>query len=340
MLSRRRLLGLAFALIAISAFALVHVQRVGPIAMTVADMDRSIDFYTRVLTFEKISDSELAGEEVEQLYGIFGARIRVVRLKLGDEQIELTEFLVPKGRPVPVDSRSNDHWFQHIAIIVSDMDKAYAILRANKIEHASTGPQLLPDWNKNASGIRAFYFKDPDGHPLEILSFPADKGLAKWHKTTGRLFLGIDHTAIVVADTCASLKFYHDELGLKIVGESENYGPEQAHLNLVKDAHLRITSLRAPEGPGIEFLEYINPTDGRPTSPDWRPNDVIYRHTTLVVGETGTAVITLKQASTGFISSGVVSFAHSDLGYREGVLLRDPDGHALEFVSSNQQGPR
>src|SRR5262245_66419843 len=118
----------------------------------------------------------------------------VVRMRLGDEYMQLTEDLVPKGGLVQVDARSNDRSVEHVAIIVSDMDKAYACLRQNKVEHASSGPQRLPDWNKNAAGIRAFYFKDPDGHPLEILEFPADKGLKKWHRKSDELFLGIDHT--------------------------------------------------------------------------------------------------------------------------------------------------
>src|SRR6266850_4588978 len=180
------------------------LDRVDAVNMTVADLDRAVDFYSKVLTFEKVSDTELAGEDYERLEGVFGLRIRVVRMRLGDEFIELTEYLAPKGRPVPVDSRSNDRWFQHIAIITSDMEKAYARLRQNKVEHASTGPQRLPDWNKNAAGIKAFYFKDPDGHPVEILEFPEDKGAAKWHKPSGRLFLGIDHTAIAVSNTESS----------------------------------------------------------------------------------------------------------------------------------------
>src|SRR5581483_10191316 len=169
------------------------VKAVGAIGMTVADVDRSVEFYTKVLSFEKVSDVEIAGDEYEHLEGIFGLRIRVVRLRLGDESIELTEYLTPKGRPVPGDSKSNDRWFQHIAIITSDMDRAYSWLRQNKVQHASTGPQRLPDWNKNAAGIQAFYFKDPDGHSLEVLQFPADKGMAKWHTNSGKLFLGIDH---------------------------------------------------------------------------------------------------------------------------------------------------
>src|SRR5439155_20020784 len=124
-----------------------HIRSIGPILITVGHMDRSIDFYSRVLTFEKVSDTELAGEDVEHLFGVFGTRVRLVRMKLGDEAVELVQFLAPRGRPIPVDSRSNDVWFQHIAVIVSDMDRAYAILRQNKVEHASSGPQRLPDWN-------------------------------------------------------------------------------------------------------------------------------------------------------------------------------------------------
>jgi len=74
-------------------------------------MDRSLDFYSRVLTFEKVSDTELAGNDVEHLFGVFGARVRVVRMKLGDEYVELVQFLSPRGRSIPVDSRSNDLWF-------------------------------------------------------------------------------------------------------------------------------------------------------------------------------------------------------------------------------------
>src|SRR5437667_4858996 len=184
------------------------VDGVDAIGITVSDMDRAVDFYSKVLTFEKVSDTEVAGESYEHLEGVFGLRMRVVRMRLGDEFIELTEYLAPKGRPIPVDSRSNDRWFQHIAIIVSDMDKAYARLRQNKVEHASSGPQRLPDWNKKAAGISAFYFKDPDEHPVEVLQFPPDKGLEKWHRPTDKLFLGLDYPASVVAATDASVQGY------------------------------------------------------------------------------------------------------------------------------------
>ncbi len=315
-----------------SAVEKIHIRAVGPIAITVGDMDRSVDFYTRVLTFEKISDTEVAGDDVEHLFGVFGSRVRIVTLKLGSESIELLQFLAPKGRPIPVDSRSNDVWFQHIAIIVSDMDRAYAVLRRNKVEHASSGPQRLPDWNKNAGGIKAFYFKDPDEHPVEILQFPEGKGDPRWQHAGDRLFLGIDHTAIVVSDTDASLRFYRDLLGLRIAGASENYGTEQEHLNNVFGARLRITALRAPTGPGIELLEYLSPRNGRAIPVDEHANDLVHRETQLEAENPDAATEPLRTAKTNFISDGLVSFSGPSLGFTRGFVVRDPDGHAISIV--------
>jgi catechol 2,3-dioxygenase-like lactoylglutathione lyase family enzyme len=308
------------------------VRAVGPIGMTVGDMERSIAFYSHVLDFEPVSDVEVWGPDWERWQGVFGLRMRVVRLRLGEETLELTEYLTPRGRPVPADSRSNDRWFQHVAIIVSDMDRAYERLRAHRVEHASPAPQRLPDWNPTAGGIRAFYFKDPDGHVLEILSFPAGKGEARWHRPSGRLFLGIDHTAIVVADTERSLACYRDTLGLRVVGESENYGPEQERLNNVFGARLRITTLRAAAGPGVEFLEYLTPRDGRAAPADARANDLAHWQTALVADDPEAAQRATRGSACRMLSPGVVTPAEPRLGFARGVRLRDPDGHTLSVV--------
>jgi len=300
------------------------VQAVDAIGLTVSDLDRSVEFFSKVLSFRKVAEVELAGGDYESLYGVFGLRVRVARMKLGDEAIELTEYLAPRGRPIPVDARSNDRSFQHIAIITSDMDRAYAWLRQNKVQHASAGPQTLPEWNKNAAGIRAFYFKDPDGHSLETLQFPPDKGDPKWHRAGAVLFLGIDHTAIVVGDTRASLKFYRDALGLRVAGESENYGTEQEHLNNVFGARLHITALRGASGaaPGIELLEYLTPRDGKPIPADQKANDLAYWQTKMIAPDVDAASMLLRAARFAFISPGVVHRA---------LTVRDPDGHAVQL---------
>jgi catechol 2,3-dioxygenase-like lactoylglutathione lyase family enzyme len=308
------------------------VESVDAVGLTVSDMDQSVDFYSRVLSFRKVSEVEVAGEQYERLQGLFGLRMRVVRMALGDEVIELTEYLAPGGRPIPADSRSNDLWFQHIAIIVRDMDRAYEWLRKNKVRHASSGPQRIPDWNTSAAGIRAFYFKDPDGHTLEVLSFPEGKGKEKWHRPGTNLFLGIDHTAIAVSDTEASLRFYRDTLGFNVGGESENYGTEQEHLNNVFGARLRITSLHAAEGPSIEFLEYETPRDGRKIPLDLRPSDIAHWQTRLRTDDAFSAAKTLLANRFLLVSPGAVELSDRLLGFERGLHVNDPDGHVMELV--------
>ena len=307
------------------------VRAVGPIGMTVADAERAATFYGQVLGFERLSDVEVAGTEQEHLRGVFALRARVIRMRLGAEEIELTEYLAPRGRPIPVDSRSNDRWFQHIAIVVSDMDRAYGWLRRHRVTHASPGPQRLPDWNPNAGGIRAFYFKDPDGHVLEVIWFPPGKGNPRWQAGAG-LFLGIDHTAIVVSDTDQSLRLYRDTLGLRVAGESENHGIEQERLNSVFGARLRITTLKATSGPGIELLEYLAPRDGRPMPADARANDLAHWQVRLLADDPAAADRALRSARATFVSPGLVSVPDRPQGVGRALLARDPDGHALELA--------
>jgi catechol 2,3-dioxygenase-like lactoylglutathione lyase family enzyme len=204
------------------------------------------------------------------------------------------------------------------------MEKAYAHLRKHKVTHASSGPQRLPDWNPNAGGIKAFYFKDPDGHALEVICFPSGKGNPRWQKPTDKLFLGIDHTAIVVADTETSLKFYRDTLGLTVAGEAENYGTEQEHLNNVFGARLRISGLKAGDGPGVEFLEYLSPRDGRPAPADSRSNDLWSWQTRLVVPKATEAEKAVRGGRYTLVSPGAV-------GELKGLVVKDPDGHAIEL---------
>ena len=318
-----------------------RVREVGCVGMTVSDLDRSLSFYEKVLDFRKELEEENAGAPYEALTGVFALRTRTARVRLGTECIDLTEYLGPKGRPFPADARSNDRSFQHVAIVVADMDRAYARLRAAKVEHASSGPQRLPDWNPNAAGIRAFYFRDPDRHVLEVIWFPAGKGAPHWQeRPRGALFLGIDHTAIVVADTEASLRLYRDVLGLAVAGESDNHGDEQAHLNGVEGAHLRITTLRAARGPGLELLQYLAPAGGRPYPADTRPNDLVHWQTTLLVVVLDEAERSALGAGATLASRGPAELVGSRLGLFRALLVRDPDGHALLLVEPSPAGAR
>jgi catechol 2,3-dioxygenase-like lactoylglutathione lyase family enzyme len=231
-----------------------------------------------------------------------------------------------------VDSRSNDLWFQHIAIVVRDMNEAFERLRALKVQFVSTGPQTLPPSIKAAAGIKAFYFRDPDQHNLEIIYFPPGKGDPRWQEKTDNLFLGIDHTAIGISNTNASLKFYRDLLGLRKAGESENFGTEQEHLNQVFGAHLHITGMRSDAGPGIEFLEYLTPRDGRPRPADVRANDIVHWQTTIATDDVEALTKKLRDSHIRFVSPGIVAMPKDKAGFSKGALVSDPDGHSVLLI--------
>jgi len=321
----------AFVLLFLGYSALAAVHQVKSIGLTVNDLDREVRFFTQVLSFEEVSCSELKDQASAQLLGLSCVELKVAVLRLGGETITLTEHR-DKGQPIPFDSRSYDHWFQHIAIVVRDMDEAYLHLKQHKLRYVSTVPQTLPEWNKAAAGIKAFYFRDPEDHVLEIIWFPKGKGDPKWQALSHGLFLGIDHTAIAVADSDASLTFYRDLLGMRVAGESENYGVEQEHLNQIFGAHLRITSLRAQNGPGIEFLEYLTPPGGRPLPETSEPNDLVFWHTDVLVDHLESLAFMLKEKGTKLVSARVVDLSVGTDGPRRGLTVRDPDGHAVELL--------
>lgn len=270
------------------------IRAVDAVDTTVSDMDAAVAFYASVLDCTPVRDVQASG-------------VRRVRLQLGAEHLDLTA--APSTTPpARVAARSDDRGFQHVAIVVRDMDAAYARLRAHHVAQVSPAPQRIPDTNPTAGGIRALYFRDPDGHPLELIWYPPGRGDPRWQAATDRLFLGIDHTALVVADTDASVAFYRDRLGLRVVGGSENTGVEQERLSGVPGARVRITSLRAAAGPGIELLEYLAPPAARAAYGD------AGRVTRLVAADPGPP---------------------RPVGARDPgrVALRDPDGHALEIVT-------
>ncbi len=224
--------------------------------MAVAELPRAIAFYTDVLQFQTVAQE-----------------LGTARLRLGEETLILREHATPTPI-VPDGLLANDRSFQHIAIVVSDIDAAYAHLLRHNTRIVSTGVQRLPEWNFDAAGIRALYFRGPDGHFLELIQFPRNKGEPRWHRRTDALFRGIDHTAIVVSDLKASTRFYRDVLGFTIIGNSFNYGGEQELLNGVAGSRVRITSFRGINGPGVELLHYEAPgssvTAPSEASPAWR----------------------------------------------------------------------
>ncbi len=270
-----------------AAATVALAARIAGLRRSVADLDRAVAFYRGALGFE------IAGGEAH--------RARSVRLELGSEWIELVA--VDAGA-VPPPAFAPDTRFQHAAIVVRDMAAAWCRLMAfDPVTITVDGPQRLP---ASAGGVTAFKFRDPDGHPLELIALPSGTGDSRWQRPSDALTLGIDHFALVVADADVSIGFYAG-LGFELTARQTNRGEEQARLDGLAAPVVDVIALAIPAmpTPHLELLCYRHPLRHgvpKPAAPIAR--DVV-------------AMCSLP-------------------GQDFGAGLADPDGHAMSMSSSSR----
>jgi catechol 2,3-dioxygenase-like lactoylglutathione lyase family enzyme len=308
------------------------MSEVKGILFVVSDLEKMISFFSTVLECTKVEKAEWSGAANEQLFQLPKTKANMAKLKLGNESIYLLEFFPKHKDPYPPDSCSNDLWFQHIAIVVSDMEKAYAKVTQSGAQPISESMQTIPAWNKAAAGIQAFYFRSPEGHPLELIYFPEGKGNPIWQDKNS-LFLGIDHTAISVSNTEESIKFYQNVLGMKIAGSSLNYGETQEKLSGVKGAKVKITGLAFPQkkGMGIEFLEYQHPLDGRKKPKKIQAHHPMEDETIIAVDHIESTLAKLQSFHAPLLSGKLLAL-EGVMGFKKGIMTTDPDGHRILLV--------
>ncbi len=246
---------------------------------------------TRLARFRLVTwDAERLGHFYQVA---IGARPIAGGVAVGEQIIELRQP-EPRRAPYPADTSVADPIFQHFAIVTNDMAAAWRRLSAaDGWSPISTGgPVRLP---ASSGGVIAVKFRDPEGHPLELLEFPGGRTPAQWQRVGSDPCLGIDHSAISVADTTRSIAFYQ-ALGFRVTGSSINRGPEQARLDGIAVPDLEVTALAPEQGmPHLELLCYRSAPAGASKVGD---DDVA-----------ATVLVTEGSGSPG--------------------ILRDPDGHRL-----------
>src|SRR5436309_306930 len=146
---------------------------------------------------------------------------------------------------------------------------------------------------------------------VAVLQFPAGRGDARWQRPSESVYLGIDHTGIVVESTERSLAFYRDALGLQVVAASQDPAPAPERSTGAPGGRRRITTIRASEGPEIELVQYLGPGDGRRDPPNTPSTDRARWQTLLVAADADAAA--------------------AKLGIRRGLTAVDPDGHEVQL---------
>jgi catechol 2,3-dioxygenase-like lactoylglutathione lyase family enzyme len=286
-------------------------RRIAGFSLTTPDASRLAEFYAAAFGCRCLRSDRLEGPAFERLMSIAGGAQRQ-QLAAGEERIELLQFDHP-GAPYPTNASSSDRAFQHFALVVADMHRALLRLEGTRgwTPISRPGPQRLP---ASSGGVTAYKFRDPDGHPLEFLQFPAAQVPVRWQGHAGSEgILGIDHSAISVADTARSVAFYRD-VGFTPVASTLNEGESQAVLDGIANPRVEVTALTAAcPAPHLELLCYRSSARGG----------------SAVQGGTGPLAANDTAATRLIIEVNTLE-GRAD----EQRLIRDPDGHRLHLMAN------
>lgn len=232
------------------------LARIAAFRLVTQAPERLLAFY-EALGFTVGAARPVAGDELAML-GVSGTATRWP-MSLGRARVDLDWYDRP-GAPYPAQADAASPCFQHLALVTDDVAKNWARARsAGATPISRSGPVTLP---ASSGGVTAIKFRDPEGHPLELLRFPdaASKG---W---SGMGIVGIDHSAIVVRDVAASVRFYTAH-GLTRGDATFNRGREQAALDGLGEPVADVVPMQPQYAPPhVELLHYRQP-QGAPCGP-------------------------------------------------------------------------
>ena len=142
--------------------------------IVVADLDRSVRFYTELLGFRLIKEAQLEGEWIDRIVGLKGVKGRVayVVAPAGEPRIELLHYVTPNGENPAANSQANTIGLRHFAMRVDDIAAMTAKLRAAGVDVVSdpvTVPQGVVNHEQGEKTL--VYFRDPDGVVLELAQY-------------------------------------------------------------------------------------------------------------------------------------------------------------------------
>jgi catechol 2,3-dioxygenase-like lactoylglutathione lyase family enzyme len=299
-----------------------NVRQLVRIGLTVNDLDRASAFYREALGFRS---AENQPSPPRKDGGSARDGVRSERLRLGSQEIELCQFHF-QGEAYPADSTAADLWFQHFAIVTRDIESAVALLVAYGANPITLdGPQRLPPVS---GSVVAYKFRDPDGHPLELIQFP--RGSAGFAQPSGSVgpTVGIDHSALSVADADRSIAFYA-ALGLSLGSRQLNIGPAQDRLDGLSGVSVEVVAMLPAETrtPHVELLSYDAPR-GRAAHPASSGRDIADSSLIFEVADLRGLIDNLATAG---ISTVISSQDGASISAAE---LRDPDGHRIVLLQA------
>jgi lactoylglutathione lyase len=141
-------------------------------SFTVSDIERSVDWYTRVLGLELVHRQRQENHYTPILVGIFGAVLEVAQFAVpgvpparSTHMLELVQYVAPHGDSLG-SLPSNVVGSAHLALLVTDIHERYERMLDQGVEFHN--PPVAITEGANTGGF-ACYFRDPDAITLELL---------------------------------------------------------------------------------------------------------------------------------------------------------------------------
>ena len=144
------------------------IKGIDHVGISVTSLDRSIEFYRDLLGMEVVHRGKIVGgERYDRILALKGSQFRAARLKKGDLQVELFEFMNPSPQPLDPRYPVSDHGISHFGVQVADLEGMYKrLLAAGVFFHCP--PMEFP------GGTKATYVRDPDGNVFELIELSRD----------------------------------------------------------------------------------------------------------------------------------------------------------------------
>jgi lactoylglutathione lyase len=141
----------------------------------VGDLDRSVDFYTRLLGMDLIHRQEQANAYTASLVGYPEAHLRVAQLavpgrphdSVSTHDLELVEYVHPHFDALPIERARPGS--AHLAFAITDINEEFERLSSQGVQFVSP-PNLIESGVNKGGGT--CYFLDPDGITLELVQPP------------------------------------------------------------------------------------------------------------------------------------------------------------------------
>jgi catechol 2,3-dioxygenase-like lactoylglutathione lyase family enzyme len=151
------------------------IRAIDHLNIVVADLARSVKFYTEVLGFVKTANVHMRGEWIEAIIGMKGVEGLVAFVELpggGGPRIELLQYVTPAGVALPENSRANTLGLRHFALRVDGIAAMAARLRAAGVTLFSDPVRVPQGVVKFVAGDKTLlYFLDPDGVIIELAEY-------------------------------------------------------------------------------------------------------------------------------------------------------------------------